>query len=399
MRYSRAWDRSNRRSAWILVNNNITPISPQEHPWIKVLEQNRIERKWQVSKRYDSKYPTYSAQLTAEFKESNTNAFGGSYTTNSSSFHNRGMGGGAHKWDSDAWMKGLIRLPTGGLKGKLKKRQTTDIAKDFFKSKALILSSALDLKMAMAVLSSEPISRLQRISQGFVYAPNFLMAAASATDPIHRFELVMAFVVAGIHFGARPTRPFEPLVGETLQAALHDGSQIYLEQLSSTPSTCSFEMASPWRSKSKNERSLSGFGRDVQKDAKLNIGNQTVNRSNGDDGDDDGNNGNGDDIDSGLISGISENDEEEEDEDVVSMIDSSDSEEESSEDENQSGRKKVSNASDPRGSKESSWSLSGTFEHITTWQKNTIFLSNKVRKKFKYIFFYRETNKIVVSEN
>ena len=69
---------------------------------------------------------------------------------------------------------------------------------------------------------------------GFVYAPNFLRAAASAKDPVRRFELVMAFAVAGLHFGAKPTRPFEPLLGETLQAALYDGSQIYCEQISST---------------------------------------------------------------------------------------------------------------------------------------------------------------------
>ena len=69
----------------------------------------------------------------------------------------------------------------------------------------------------------------------------------------------MAFAVAGLHFGAKPTRPFEPLLGETLQAALYDGSQIYCEQISSTPLISAFELLSPGKSKANNMKPLNAW--------------------------------------------------------------------------------------------------------------------------------------------
>mgnify|MGYP000845551632 FL=1 len=194
-----------------LIPHEFDALPSQDHPWSHVLEQDRVERKWQLSKSYDPAFPTYAAQKEI-----------------------LGNDGGSQKlrikWNSDAWMHGLVRLPTGGLKGRVaehhapnygKRRQVSDIISDFVTTKADV-----DVSVAVAVLPPEPITRLERIAQGFVYAPNFLMAAADATDPIRRFELVMAFAVAGLHYGAKPTRPFEPMLGETLQAALHDGSQM-----------------------------------------------------------------------------------------------------------------------------------------------------------------------------
>jgi hypothetical protein len=151
------------------------------------------------------------------------------------------------KWDPYAWMGGLTRVPTGGLKGTaptslgasikgMFRRPIGDIFGDFVSSSSTTVSEA--------VLPPEPCSRLERFARSWVYAPKFLSQAASATDPVKRFELVMAFAVAGLHFGAMPTRPFEPLLGETLQAALSDGSQIYCEQLSSLPSMFAFEVVS-----------------------------------------------------------------------------------------------------------------------------------------------------------
>jgi hypothetical protein len=359
LRYSRAWDNQKGRSAWILLSSDdIRPIDTQDRPWSNVLEQNRVERKWQLSSQYDPNYPTYAAQRNA--------IGGGKYEV---SFN---------KWDSDAWMKGLQRLPTGGLKGlmiaghhvpNVKSKKVTDIISDFVSTKG-----DMDVSMAIAVLPPEPITRLHRLSKGFVYAPNFLMAAASAEDPVRRFELVMAFVVAGLHFGAKPTRPFEPLLGETLQAALNDGSQIYCEQISTTPNIAAFELLSPWQSRIKNMKPFN-YWLEKKIDNSGGVGDEDgVSQKNGCDIDNNDDNfvgvgsGVGSSNAAGAVSrGMHSDDPEDE----------TNSEDESDNEAHEGNTTKGSHYNGGGGSKETSWTLSGQFEHGTDFKGNTFILSTK----------------------
>ena len=186
LRYHRAWDRQQGRSAWMLLprNNKIQPVAVQDHPWSNVLKQNRIERKWQLSSQYDPAYPTYLAQRKANLLNGGTND---------------GTGNSSLSWESDAWMKGLIRLPTGGLKGRIashhapnvgKRRQVTDMISDFVSTKGDI-----DVSMAIAVLPPEPITRLQRVSQGKVVGGllwvfvMFFCPMDKTTEPLYLFFL------------------------------------------------------------------------------------------------------------------------------------------------------------------------------------------------------------------
>ena len=216
---------------------------------------------------------------------------------------------------------------------------------------------------------------------GFVYAPNFLRAAASAKDPVRRFELVMAFAVAGLHFGAKPTRPFEPLLGETLQAALYDGSQIYCEQISSTPLISAFELLSPGKSKANNMKPLNAW---------LGGGAGDGGEGEGEGGGGEGGGGGGGQKEGGVNrenvlvsdSSSSEGEDMEEEEDQGhghNMDDGEDTEDEEDDMfERMNGGSNAANAvSMEEDSKENSWTLTGQFEHGTDFKGNTFIMSTK----------------------
>jgi hypothetical protein len=280
MRYQRCWDRRRGCSSWVLLppassySSNFHEVPTSVHyPWLRVLEDARQERKmqnksmqWYVRKRdilLQEEYDENLRGVDLDRRGSGRSSHQGyrAYVDPLGFIHERdeddfeesltrklNFGQLPHrKWDPYAWMGGLTRVPTGGLKGTaptslgasikgMFRRPIGDIFGDFVSSSSTTVSEA--------VLPPEPCSRLERFARSWVYAPQFLPQAATATDPVKRFELVMAFAVAGLHFGAMPTRPFEPLLGETLQAALSDGSQIYCEQVSSLPSMFAFEVVS-----------------------------------------------------------------------------------------------------------------------------------------------------------
>eukprot|EP00887_Chlorella_sp_A99_P006233 scaffold3.g6233.t1 len=132
-----------------------------------------------------------------------------------------------------------------------------------------LLAGNLDLlKVSLPVLMCEPRSYLQKLTDPWVY-PGFLRAAAATSDPLERLRWVVTFIVAGLHraflhfekarlcgkkgsgedhrsapgHAGRP--PFNPILGETFQAFLPDGSRIWLEQVSHHPPVSAFELDGP----------------------------------------------------------------------------------------------------------------------------------------------------------
>lgn len=122
--------------------------------------------------------------------------------------------------------------------------------------------------VSLPVTVFEPRSYLQRLLDGWWAAPVFLKKAAGkrffhlhssiywtksfinlhctylcnteATDPVERFKYVMTFAVAGFHNTCAQLKPFNPILGETHQASLPDGTQIYCEQSSHHPPVTNF---------------------------------------------------------------------------------------------------------------------------------------------------------------
>lgn len=69
--------------------------------------------------------------------------------------------------------------------------------------------------------------------------------AAMETDPVERFKLVIACFVATPYYLNMFLKPLNPILGETLQATLIDGTQIYAEQISHHPPISYFLIVGP----------------------------------------------------------------------------------------------------------------------------------------------------------
>ncbi|KAF0684760.1 Aste57867_23275 [Aphanomyces stellatus] len=148
--------------------------------------------------------------------------------------------GGFHPRD---YMRSVVRAPTGGvtLTDKEVAKKQNGVVMEVIKSmgsKLLDGKSAVSLSLPVRIF--EPRTMLDRLVDFYLYAPNYLSAANDATDMVERFKLTMAFAVAGWHHNIGCAKPFNPIVGETLEAELVDGATVHCEQASSNPSPISY---------------------------------------------------------------------------------------------------------------------------------------------------------------
>jgi hypothetical protein len=86
---------------------------------------------------------------------------------------------------------------------------------------------------------------LERVTDYWVYMPSFLPLAAREGDPLTRFKLVMGFGLGGLINTCKQKKPFNPILGETFEAAFEDGTSVFLEQSSHHPPITMFEVAGP----------------------------------------------------------------------------------------------------------------------------------------------------------
>lgn len=107
-----------------------------------------------------------------------------------------------------------------------------DVVKEFAKNfiKGLGISH-----MSLPVRMFEPRSTIQRVADYFCFAPIFLKKAAKSTDHLERFKYVIAYFIAGMQVCTSQLKPFNPILGETLQATMPDGSKVYCEHISHHP--------------------------------------------------------------------------------------------------------------------------------------------------------------------
>ncbi|EFJ41509.1 hypothetical protein VOLCADRAFT_121628, partial [Volvox carteri f. nagariensis] len=73
----------------------------------------------------------------------------------------------------------------------------------------------------------EPRSYLEKLADVWVY-PRYLAEASQSSDPVERMKL-----------------PFNPILGETWQASLSDGTTMFMEQISHHPPVSAFHMEGP----------------------------------------------------------------------------------------------------------------------------------------------------------
>jgi len=100
-------------------------------------------------------------------------------------------------------------------------------------------------RIAIPVNVAEPRTYLQRICDGWCYAPIFLTKAAQTSDPIERLKWVITFAVSGLSNTVAAKKPFNPVIGETFEATYEDGTEVYCEQSSHHPPITNWEVIGP----------------------------------------------------------------------------------------------------------------------------------------------------------
>ncbi|KAF8057106.1 osbI [Scenedesmus sp. PABB004] len=89
-------------------------------------------------------------------------------------------------------------------------------------------------KVPLPVELCEARSFLARLTDSWAYH-HLLHAAAACSDPVERLKLVVAFAVGGMRQQVSCDKPFNPILGETLQGSYPCGCQVFAEQVSHHP--------------------------------------------------------------------------------------------------------------------------------------------------------------------
>ena len=113
-----------------------------------------------------------------------------------------------------------------------------ELAKNVLTGKGIV-------SISLPVRIFQPISLLERILDAISFAPTYFKKAWETTDELLRMKYVLSFIVGGIYMGADMRKPFNPILGETLEGYFKDGSKIYMEHVSHHPPISSYHIEGP----------------------------------------------------------------------------------------------------------------------------------------------------------
>eukprot|EP01017_Pseudomicrothorax_dubius_P034450 TRINITY_DN4722_c0_g1_i1.p1 TRINITY_DN4722_c0_g1~~TRINITY_DN4722_c0_g1_i1.p1 ORF type:complete len:695 (+),score=157.69 TRINITY_DN4722_c0_g1_i1:65-2149(+) len=98
------------------------------------------------------------------------------------------------------------------------------------------------VSISLPVRIFEPRSTLERLCDGWAFAPIYLTRAAQSDSPLERMKNVAAFAISGLYNQCKQLKPFNPILGETYQAYWPDGSEVFIEHTSHHPPVSNFMM-------------------------------------------------------------------------------------------------------------------------------------------------------------
>jgi len=90
------------------------------------------------------------------------------------------------------------------------------------------------MNSSMPICAYEPYSTLERVARLCCYAPSMLAPLVNELDPLERFKKVMTWAVASMHLGINQQKPYDCLLGETMQAKIGD-LEYYAENVITNP--------------------------------------------------------------------------------------------------------------------------------------------------------------------
>lgn len=108
-----------------------------------------------------------------------------------------------------------------------------------------LLAGKLAVRISLPIRIFEPRTLLERVADGWNYAPTLLKKAAFSADPLERMKFVIAFVAGGFHFCTGQQKPFNPILGETYEATYADGARVFIEHVSHHPVKSAFTLTGP----------------------------------------------------------------------------------------------------------------------------------------------------------
>jgi len=93
-----------------------------------------------------------------------------------------------------------------------------------------------------------PRTYLENACHDVTYCSKYLTMAANTQDPIERLKLIVCMYVGGHYINIAELQcraPLNPILGETLQRVLPDGTTFYAEQTSHHPPITNFVCEGP----------------------------------------------------------------------------------------------------------------------------------------------------------
>ena len=94
--------------------------------------------------------------------------------------------------------------------------------------------------VSLPVSIFEPKSMLQRITDYFSFAPEFLLKSSKEDNCLERLKLIITYSISGLYTASKQLKPFNPLLGETFEGVFADNSRVYCEQISHYPTVARF---------------------------------------------------------------------------------------------------------------------------------------------------------------
>ena len=100
----------------------------------------------------------------------------------------------------------------------------------------MLLSGKMELyKLSFPIKCMSPKSILYAVSLSTIHTPTYLTAAALSNDPVERMKHVIVTSLSYIYPTHFFDKPLNPILGETYQSRLEDGTEVYLEQVCHHP--------------------------------------------------------------------------------------------------------------------------------------------------------------------
>lgn len=108
-----------------------------------------------------------------------------------------------------------------------------------------LLTTMCISKISLPVRIFEARTTLERIADLWRCAPIYLSEAARTEDKVQRMKKIIAFSISGIYTSMQQLKPFNPLIGETMEATLPDGTELFMEHTCHHPPISNFILTGP----------------------------------------------------------------------------------------------------------------------------------------------------------